>query len=219
MEASRQQFGAKRAEIEASIMTELTLEHEQPPAEPKPRPQYGPARRAPNPSTMPTMQQSPPVQRAASESIQPAPVESVQRAPIEARQSDFREREPRPVAPARQERVPERQSSDTRPPQRTTPPVQQKTAEDLKSILRKMTSESQKKPVTSSNKSSDTDPKKKTENSTLKGALADILQKQAPVRHNEQPAAPQSPAPVPTPKTEKKFEVPEETLRAIFKEQ
>ncbi|MBU0750320.1 type IV secretion system DNA-binding domain-containing protein [Patescibacteria group bacterium] len=88
----------------------------------------------------------------------------------------------------------------------STPP--QKTAEDLRSILKTMTTSTEqgRKKVDEKNKSS------------LKGALSEVLKdapKQEPKRppqeqkHTPRDSAPKAPAP---------FEIPEDTLRAIFKE-
>jgi hypothetical protein len=92
---------------------------------------------------------------------------------------------------------PERREERTRP----TPPAQGKTSEDLKAILRTMTAKA---------------PEKKPAGPTpLKGALADVLKTQTstPPAHTPAPSKNE-------PKNEgrKPFEVPEETLRALFKD-
>lgn len=111
---------------------------------------------------------------------------------------------PRPRSEAerpRREEPPRRE----RAPQQSAPP--QKTAEDLKSILRGMTESAAKEKEKSK-------PKPKEGPSPLKGALADVLQKEVPApapnpNPNPQPQKPASNAP---------FEVPEDTLRSLFKE-
>ena len=94
------------------------------------------------------------------------------------------------------QRPPERRvqsSREERP--RPTPPPEGKSAEDLKAILRSMTNKA--------------DTERKQQNTAkavpLKGALADVLKKENPSPQPQKPA-------------QKPFEVPEETLKAIFKE-
>ncbi|HEY4489325.1 MAG TPA: TraM recognition domain-containing protein, partial [Candidatus Paceibacterota bacterium] len=102
---------------------------------------------------------------------------------------------PRALERPRQ-RPPERRvqsSREERP--RPTPPPEGKSAEDLKAILRSMTNKA--------------DTERKQQNTAkavpLKGALADVLKKENPSPQPQKPA-------------QKPFEVPEETLKAIFKE-
>lgn len=68
IEASRMQFAAQRADVEAKIYEELAFAHEQPPAEPKPRSQYAPRREGGNASRTP---ERVPAQGATRESAAP----------------------------------------------------------------------------------------------------------------------------------------------------
>jgi hypothetical protein len=109
-----------------------------------------------------------------------------------------------------QNRAPSPREERPRPQmQRPAPPSEGKSAEDLKAILRTMTTKA------------DTERKtQQTEKAVpLKGALAEVLAKNAPPSASNVPA-PQPPRP-PEPKparNEEPFEVPEDALRAIFQE-
>lgn len=111
----------------------------------------------------------------------------------------------RPAAsPRRDDRSP-RDSRDDRDRPRPAPPAEGKTAEDLKAILRTMTANAPKPP-----------PKKESAGpSPLKGALAGVLkgpQGEKKSRENKEGQSKDGQG------KEKPFEVPEETLRAIFRE-
>ena len=97
------------------------------------------------------------------------------------------------------ERRPQARAED-RP--RPAPPAEGKSAEDLKAILRSMTTKA--------------DTERKAQQATkaepLKGALANVLSK------SESPKPPAQPKPPQTPGSQVPYEVPEEKLRAIFKE-
>ena len=108
------------------------------------------------------------------------------------RRDESRAAEPRRDAEPRRER-----------PQQAAPPAQ-KTPEDLKAILRGMTESAAKEKEQAK-------PKPKDGPSPLKGALADAL-KNEPAR--QQPAPAQA---APAPKTGP-YEVPEDTLRALFRD-
>jgi hypothetical protein len=96
---------------------------------------------------------------------------------------------------------------------RPAPPAAGKSAEDLKAILRTMSAGTQK----------EQQKKAEVKQSSLKGALADVLAKSAPAApaatpapkpaQPQQPNPPQASQPAPHP-----YEVPEDKLRAIFKE-
>jgi hypothetical protein len=114
---------------------------------------------------------------------------------------------PRP-APARDQQKPRpQQASAQRQNQerpRPDPEQNKKTSEDLKAILRNMSSKEEK-------------PKPKHE-PQLKGALSDVLSR-SDMKPPAQPK-PREAKPEPSPKGEgpKPFEVPQETLQSIFKE-
>ncbi|MEK7114128.1 MAG: type IV secretion system DNA-binding domain-containing protein [Patescibacteria group bacterium] len=99
----------------------------------------------------------------------------------------------RPPTPHPSPRATERQGSLTSLPTRPVPPL--KSAEDLKSILRNMTA-----------KSDAEKGKKRTDNQqSLKGTLADVLQKSKPTAAAEPP------------RTDRPFEVSEDKLRDVLK--
>jgi hypothetical protein len=126
-------------------------------------------------------------------------------------------RQPAPVREERMER-PRQQEQATRPPteRRPSPPAT-KSSEDLKSILRTMTAEAQKpvSPRNPAHQGSTHSVGKKPEISSLKNALADVLSKQQSTSTQTKAKETQKET-APTPRA---FEVPEETLRKIFKEQ
>ena len=194
VEASRTVYGNDRGPVEAAIYDELAASREElaeahaeassrPPRRPgtggyagsAPRPR-GPSvvRTEAAPST-PAMGMSQPPPRPAT----PGP-----------RPTSRPETERRIIAPER-----------ARQEHREAPPVVGKSAEDLKSILRTMTS---KREVETVQKAVD-------EKQSLKGALAEVLAKKPP----------STPAPVPVPAAppsaeRKPFEVSEDTLRSIL---
>lgn len=155
-EASRQRFGAARAEIETSVREALVTEEgdEEPPA-PNPRAQYGARPRGEKPSApRPQGERSrPPKQEAA-----------------------------RPVREAQKERP---------------APPKEKTAEDLKAILRSTIAKAE------GEKSIKKESKEKGLQEVVQAVAAPAPEPKAPPRERAAPGP---------------FEVPEETLRAIFKE-
>lgn len=107
----------------------------------------------------------------------------------------FRENPPPPPPPRREERV---------------PVVPQKSAADLRDILRDMAAKS----------SAEKEKKGNAPQESLKGALAGVISKNAPLpRPEPTPSVPSAPtlAPAPHVQQEKPFEVPEDELRRILK--
>jgi hypothetical protein len=98
------------------------------------------------------------------------------------------------------------QSSTVPTRERTASIPAAKTGEDLKSILRAMTADAAKK--------APSPQPKKIETAPLKSVLADVLKKSEP-----KPEAPPEKKAESASSSKKVFEVPEETLKAIFKEQ
>jgi energy-coupling factor transporter ATP-binding protein EcfA2 len=181
IEASRQQFGNKRSDIEEGILVGLTPEPSAPTPRPAPKSAYAkPMGSAGN--------------NAAPRSNVSRPVENRAPRPQEDRVPREREERPRTDEPRREPRSEPRASQQSSMPATAV----QKTPEDLKAILRNMTESAVK------------DKEKSKPNagpSPLKGALADVLKKEIPA------GSPPAPAAGPLP-----FEVPEETLRALFRE-
>lgn len=193
IEASRQTFGNERALIEKTLLDEY-MATEDAPAEPAPKKAY----------TKP----SPPRQDAPRVDDRPRASRPPERREQTASQS-------RPPAP-REERP--------RPPmQRPAPPPEGKSAEDLKAILRSMTTKAE----------SERKMQQVSKAVPLKGALADVLAKSEPKREQKtgpistpaqapraatpqaMPRTPEAPKP---PVSKEPFEVPEDKLRAIFQE-
>ncbi|MGH7175070.1 MAG: type IV secretion system DNA-binding domain-containing protein [Minisyncoccia bacterium] len=184
VESSRQTFGNPRKGIEEGIYAELAeTAGQQEPEPPKPKRQYPPRQsvgEAPRASTPQRSSNIPPPIRQT---------ESAVTRPFASRPGPSeQEARPRPEPP------------------RPTPPPQGKSAEDLKSILRKMTNKEgvQKQEAESA--------KQQSLKSVLAGALA-----KAPL-----PAAPPPVALLPAPANKSSqqpapFEVPEEQLRSILK--
>jgi hypothetical protein len=220
IEASRQTFGNPRAGIEHKIVTDLTPE-EPAPAEPSDRPKKPPMRPQSS-STGGSFQGSSQGNYEQREQRAPAP------RPYEGnRETSTRPREE--VRPRSNDRPPQQQyeqrrsdfpqSAPQRPVQQAAPTPPSKSAEDLKAILRGMSDGAKKEKQVEVVK----------KQSSLKDALADVLAKN-PTQN--QPAAAPAPRETPTqplasgqspqqqsPVQEKKpFEVPEDTLRALFKE-
>jgi len=133
-------------------------------------------------------------------------VPSAQRPP----ERPVQKQEPREQAPRQRTEEPRRNNTE-RPRERDVkvqhaPP--QKTADDLRSILKSMTSSAEEGRKKSEDK----------QKSSLKGALSEVL-KDAPKQ--EPKVAPKEstrPAQDSKPQTPAPFEIPEDTLRAIFKE-
>ena len=108
----------------------------------------------------------------------------------------------RPVA-----RRPDSSEPSRADPSRPTPPSQNKSADDLKAILRQMTSKS----------SAEKEQKEGAKQGSLKGALAEVLAKNVPPPQASA-APPLSAAPAPSaPSAPKPYEVPEDQLRSILK--
>jgi hypothetical protein len=207
IESSRTQFGAVRAAIEESIIAEYALIHTDDSPEEK-APARAPVRRSPAGAVPTRATASAPRQASQSAAHSALPNEHA-----------TSQREPR-----EEERPAPRQRESER---RETPMPPQKSAEDLKSILRKMTAEAPKSAPKSDMSRTDQSPRgavvsKKPDISSLKHALADVLSKQAEApkpkeREAEQPK--EHDIPKEAVKSSTAFEVPEETLRKIFKEQ
>lgn len=189
IEMSRQQFGNKRSQIEQTILAELaSTDGENGPVEP-PRNKYAPSQ---NRSEGP---------RRENANGTGAPRSTT---------APRREGEPRDTRPPAQAH----RDEQLRP--------QGKSAEDLKTILRGMAATApQKTPL----------PKQHNGTSPLKGALKEVLAKSTELKPaaDPLPKAPAAPVPeavtntTPPPPAEPQggtapFEVPEETLRALFRE-
>lgn len=145
------------------------------------------------PPEPPAKRTYPPKSAGGASSSAPRPTEN--RAP---RPSNDRPREERP---RRDE--PRAQEERPRPQQQSQAP--QKTSEDLKAILRGMTDSAAKDKESAK-------PKPKDGPSPLKGALADVLKKESPSTNTPfPPLAPKADSSQP-------FEVPEETLRSLFRD-
>lgn len=123
-------------------------------------------------------------------------------------------RQDAPRAPRPPERR-EQSASQGRPPalreerprpqmQRPAPPSEGKSAEDLKAILRSMTTKAEGERKTQQAEKA----------APLKGALVDVVGKNPPPKP-QPPRAPEAPKPA---AKKEPFEVPEDALRAIFKE-
>lgn len=192
IENSRKQFAVPRAPVEKAIFDELAAaEAESGPAEPSSRPR----------SSGSAQSQA---QRPRSEQSPRPPQSGGPRAPMPERSSD---RPPRPP-----------QNPEARR-EREAPPSQGKSADDLKAILRGMAAPAK--------------PAPKAPSGGLKDALQGVLAK-APAQPPQEPApkaAPAEPAPrapaaetLPAPSAPSAehgpvpFEVPEETLRNLFRE-
>jgi hypothetical protein len=203
--SSRNNFGAARDVIESQIMEELTSEDTPDPNEEakknvKPSENRSPERRPTAPSESRPQIASRPAPREASSG---AP-----RASQESRSSSPRPQTPRPEPKA-------------------------KTSEDLKAILRSMTAQAPKKEEQKSSQSATS-----AQSGSLKSALSDILKQPAPqssaLRPQQRPQpsrqlppphmpkqlVPEAPrAEAPKADSRKPFEVPEETLKALFRDQ
>lgn len=167
IQASRDQFGNLRSGIEVAINTELSsTDGQNGPVEPPAKKQYGPPKRTDYPvrtNTVPA-RQAPSPQRETQSSVSFTPRPTTQPT-----------RQERPEV--RSEQKPAERSSAERPPaheprrvedtvERSAPPAG-KTADDLKAILRTMTSSASK----------EREQKKIVHDNALKGALADVIKK------------------------------------------
>jgi hypothetical protein len=201
IEASRAQFAAPREKVEGAIMEELAESIAAPApfdARMRKKPaQYGPA--------APREMLERPAQRAPErEEVRRAPLPVEMHAPHPTPQPQVREPQRRPEPQQQTER----------------PPVAAKRPEDLKAILRTMTT----KTVV------EKEQKKTSNQVSLKGALAEVLAKSAPVTElplQSKPPEPQEaraalptppvPPPQPAASEKKPFEVSEEALRKVLK--
>jgi hypothetical protein len=198
VETSRTTYGSPRAPIEAALVEEMNASREaavaahkeasaQPPRKypPRARVDAGPARRE--------------LRSGAGEGASPRGESRTATAGAEDKENQQPQQRNTPPS---SRRSPE--------PARAAPPSQSKSAEDLKNILRTMTSkEGAKKSEAQSAKQQ-----------SLKGALADALAKAPPPKAAPPPAAPAPKAPegaaAPSPQAQP-FEVSEERLRSILK--
>ena len=124
----------------------------------------------------------------------------------------------RPQAPRQEQKQEQRPRRDEAPRQERPRPQEraqapQKSAEDLKAILRNMTASTEK------DKKKVEEKKQSSLKDALSVALKDVPQKPV-VEPKAEPQPVEPPAPAPQPKEESRtpFEIPEETLKAIFKE-
>jgi hypothetical protein len=198
IQASRAQFGSVRAQIETAIMAELTEEHDPGPATPKPRAtSYGnkPANDRPR--------------DVVREVRQEAPRRIQQPARTQEQSHPQREERRTPAPVVRQIPLPAGAQVQRSAPRDAVVP-KTKTSEDLRAILRTMTAKSENKAPSAQSQRSDSVHSQTSEKKPLKDTLADVLKNtQSEVR-----------APEPAPKAPvKAFEVPEETLKALFKDQ
>jgi hypothetical protein len=214
IEASRQQFGTKRAGVENTILEELnSTAGENGPVEPParkypPKQSDGPRRDASS-SSMPRRDDRP--------RSEPRAPQNAGDRPSEDRQGSSRPQSERAQAPRRDASQDARRDDRTRAQGYQQPaPSKPKSAEDLKSILRTMSQQPSKE------KERQQAPKAPE----LKGALADVLKKQVPSEtpmpqpapNDAAPFVPAAPAVPSAPASGTPYEVPEETLRALFRE-
>ncbi len=212
IEESRNQFGGVRSSIEESIMTELTTEHDPGPPDPKPKSdRYTKVDRSFTRST-----DAPRTDTVRSEAPRPDRAPSTPKPPVVSERSTSPARSASPSRPTNSERP--RESHDPIiPVARTVSPPATRSADDLKSILRKMTAENkpaEKSPATNASKPQTGSETNRANNSKgdLKDALAGVLGKAQAV------PVPNTPRESNSAKA-KPFEVPEDTLKALFKEQ
>ena len=205
IESSRTQFGSGRDAIEDAILTELSLSDVEEQAARAQQSEEDRKKAA----------------RSASPQGQSAPRRDDRPAAREERQALRDDR-----APARSER-PQSRPPQTRTPDRQMPVAAAKTADDLKAILRSTIASAQK----------DTQKKETGKADNLKHALADVIRNTEPepkareqrprepkrpeARDDREPRA-QQPAsrPLQASASEPRpvFEVPEETLRSLFRD-
>ncbi|MDB5266097.1 MAG: hypothetical protein JWM39_810 [Parcubacteria group bacterium] len=220
IEMSRQQFGNVRAGIEESILTELnSTEGENGPPEPPAKKNYSKApsssgsnsgSSAPRASTpRPTETRTP----RSDENRVPRPSSDRPARANDDRPRPSEERPRRVDAPRPQQPQEERPRASTPRPAENRAPQQtpQKSSEDLKAILRGM-SESAAKDKQQSK------PQPKDGPSPLKGALADVLKKDTSVSEPMPAPAPKAPAQPQAEPAAGPYEVPEETLRSLFRD-
>jgi len=200
--SSREQFTALRAGIEKAIIDELVASgaSEAPPdarmrKKPAPRASAVPAQQAGSfvPRTHPAPHPMPREEARPFRAAPPAPREEVRRnIPAEAPARNY------PAAP--------KKFSDTAPLASGG-----KSADELKNILRTMTTKT----------GAEREQKKSEHQQSLKGALAEVLQKSAqPTADSQQQEQPEKPVAVKPPQKageKKPFEVPEDALRKVLK--
>lgn len=202
IESSRTQFAAPRERIESTIVAELAESLAAPAPVDARMVRFGPMPKK-APSDVKRVTTPPP--QTQRERAKPAPQEVREERPVAMKH--FAERTaPRPVDRARPVR-------DSAPALRPPAPHAAQTTEDLKAILRAMTT----------NTGAEREQKKTHNQESLKGALATVLEKaekaSAPMpqkreepRKEERSSAPKNPEAKKGP-----FEVPEETLRKVLK--
>ncbi len=217
IDMSRQQFGNKRAAIEESILTELSsTEGENGPPEPPAKRSYakpastsdgaGPVSGAPRSFSPRTS--APRAAEVRAPRVQQT--RTPQGATDRPAHTDRPNRDEPHAAEPRRDSEPRRER-----PQQPAPATPQKSTEDLKAILRTMTESAAKEKQQER-------PKLKEGPSPLKGALADVLKKEPSPIARTVPASSGAPTPPRSPDTNAvpaaPYEVPEDTLRALFRE-
>ncbi|MFZ1987949.1 MAG: type IV secretion system DNA-binding domain-containing protein [Minisyncoccia bacterium] len=194
--ASRSRFASKREGIEKLIVDELSAVGEAEPEESKPK-------RRTTPYTSNSSQSSSPAPRRVENSSPPA---------VRVQRGAPRDQPPRESIQSG--RPPERMQHQNHPPSatpqtRSAPPMNAKTAEDLRSILRRMTESTGKEREIKAHKQSN----------ALKNSLGTILTKNEPPEDTKEKEPVQNPVPKPKEsQPSKPFEIPEQDLRKIFKE-
>ncbi len=220
IQASREQFGTKRDAIEEAVATALATDPDDLVPDPKPKRDYRPGA-APGammpPKPVPSVASSSPTSQRQDQQAPQKSDESPRPRPQESRQRDLETSGVR------------NSSGGNRPARTVQPATATRTSEDLKAILRSMTSGSEKKSVPQ---------ERPTQSDTsLKNTLANILKKQEATKETEtikedvkaekveEGNSGATTEKVGEPSEIKKvpdvvpFEIPEETLKAIFKEQ
>ena len=207
IQSSREQFGATRASIEEAVRKELEVDAAAAMPEPKAKPkEYRPASSAPRKENF---EQRPTASSSGPRASTPPPQSRPQVERSDRPRDDTRRDETRSVSPRDDHKVEHREHAPQTPAG--------KTSEDLKSILRTMTAAAEKKPQ----------PSKfpvPGEKSPLKSALADVLKKTesqpTPKSDTKQSKPQEKVAEEVFEKTSgpKPFEVPEDTLKALFKD-
>ncbi len=178
--SSRAQFSAPREGVEKAIYDELASGEFV--ADEKPKRVYGPKAKADAPAAPRAAAPRPPEPPRPRQSL-PIPSGDAMLPPA-----------PRPVP---------------RPPQprpQNVPAAAGKTAEDLRSILRRMTEQA----------NSERSSKVQTQKAGLSNTVGTVLEKNTPLKQSAPKPPPPPPAP-PKPEGPKPFEVPEADLRNIFK--
>jgi hypothetical protein len=226
IEASRQQFGEKRADIEAAVFAEISEDHGAKDAkeakeakeaeskekessasrEPRPRVTSASTRSSTTDSTRSSSSPSRSTTTRSSSSNSGTNSSSANTAPrTNAASSQTRTPEPRRAMTASPQ--PERSTHIETRTERPAPKPAVQTSEDLKSILRAMTA-------------NNPPPAKPAVRPTapLKDALAGVLKDTKPSQATQGHSSTQTQQPTAA-KSQKPFEVPEETLKALFKDQ